>query len=133
MIGRKRPPSAGKTVVLVCRACGHRWRHGESAGVCPHPARSGSHEAYTAADPPRPGAHRPDCPGGELCTLRARVDGERLCALRGWGVGTVLVGDDGYGPTAIEIRYLSPSIMVARRESGEDSLWTLRARCWGES
>ncbi len=32
---------------------------------------------------------------------RGSTDAE-TCRLNGWGVGTVLVGDEGYGPTTID-------------------------------
>lgn len=62
-----------------------------------------------------------------------------LCRSRGWGPGTRLVGDEGYGPTVIEITALGERIMLAKHMSHngvpdpwEESLWTLTCRDWRE-
>ncbi len=55
----------------------------------------------------------------------------------GWGVGTHLVGDEGYGPSVIVITALGEDLMLARCVSrrGEqveerEATWTLGARDW---
>lgn len=61
-----------------------------------------------------------------------------ICQKNGWDVGTRLVGDEGWGPDVIEIRYLSPSIVVCRlvlphnpnHPKGSDAPWTLQCRNW---
>ncbi len=61
----------------------------------------------------------------------------RICRKRGWEVGTRLVGDEGYGPTVIEITALGRENMlaVALSHKGEpqparEALWTLGSRDW---
>jgi hypothetical protein len=60
-----------------------------------------------------------------------------VCRANGWGPGTRLVGDEGYGPTVIEIRYVGERVIVAKAIShdGEpmdvrESVWTLSCRDW---
>lgn len=56
---------------------------------------------------------------------------------RGWGVGTRLVGDEGYGPTTIEITAIGEKAVLAKRITcsvsrfykGETS-WTFGCRDW---
>lgn len=67
-----------------------------------------------------------------------KSDYER-CRENGWGPGTRLVGDEGYGSTVIELRYVSPECIVAKHLSHKgkpdvqrESLWTLRCRDWQE-
>lgn len=62
------------------------------------------------------------------------------CQQNGWGVGTVLIGDEGYGPAVIEIVYLSrwTTLCVTHAEMGRESEgvvehgWTLSCRDWVE-
>lgn len=63
-----------------------------------------------------------------------------LCRERGWGVGTMLVGDEGYGPTVIRITALGESKMLACGVShnGEavdrgEGTWVLWCRDWREA
>ena len=60
-----------------------------------------------------------------------------ICRERGWCVGTVLVGDEGYGPTVIEIMAIGNQEILAKtlshshepsRES--EAMWTLSCRDW---
>lgn len=78
-----------------------------------------------------PAGHHPTCPGpGQGCTL----DGGSPAAIarrRGWGVGTELEGDEGWGVTQIRITALGEQAILARREPGPELLWALNARCWG--
>ncbi|QDF19804.1 hypothetical protein QEH38_gp72 [Mycobacterium phage LilSpotty] len=57
----------------------------------------------------------------------------------GWGVGTRLAGDEGYGETVIEITALGESKVLAKTISHKgqpqpyrESLWTFRFREWRE-
>lgn len=57
----------------------------------------------------------------------------------GWGVGTLLVGDEGYGPTVIEITAVGHHSILARavEQKGKpirtsESMWVLDAREWTE-
>lgn len=63
---------------------------------------------------------------------RGSTDAE-TCRLNGWSVGTVLVGDEGYGPTTIRITAIGEeSILAARAGSRRESTWTLACREWEE-
>ncbi len=62
-----------------------------------------------------------------------------LCRSRGWGPGTRLVGNEGYGPTVIEITYVGEKLILAREVSHngkpdvcDEALWTLSCRDWRE-
>lgn len=59
--------------------------------------------------------------------------------LNGWGVGTRLVGDEGYGPTVIEITAMGERTLLARAVSRQgrpvdevEGTWVLDAREWTE-
>lgn len=65
-----------------------------------------------------------------------RNDAE-MCRERGWGPGTRLVGDEGYGPTVIEITALGESMLLAKAISRKgkpvkdrENSWTLSCRDW---
>ncbi len=69
-------------------------------------------------------------------------DAER-CRRNGWGPGTRLVGDEGYGPTVIEITAVGEHAILAKKieQAGEPRLhpadqrenaWTLTCRDWRE-
>lgn len=68
---------------------------------------------------------------------RGRTERE-TCDLNGWGIGTRLVGDEGYGPTVIRLTYFTEKGgLIAVAESRNDqpsneseSFWTLRNREW---
>lgn len=58
---------------------------------------------------------------------------------KGWGTGTWLVGDEGYGPTVIRITAVGEQNILARKVSHKGVLvnegegnWTLRFRDWTE-
>jgi hypothetical protein len=60
------------------------------------------------------------------------------CRANGWGPGTLLVGDEGYGPTIIELTAVGERAILAREISHngvpsiwkQESLWTLSCRDW---
>lgn len=59
------------------------------------------------------------------------------CRQNGWGPGTLLVGDEGYGPTVIRITAVGASGILAQcvSHNGEDrgcdeGNWTLDYRDW---
>jgi hypothetical protein len=61
------------------------------------------------------------------------------CRRNGWGPGTRLVGDEGYGPTVIRITAVGEEWILAVAEShgGEElhpieQVWTLESRDWRE-
>ena len=67
------------------------------------------------------------------------TDDVEKCRSNGWGVGTRLVGDEGYGPTVIEITAIGESHLLAKLlshngkpRSGDESTWTLECREWVE-
>lgn len=61
-----------------------------------------------------------------------------LCRRNGWGPGTRLVGDEGYGPTVIEITAVGDESILAKRISHNgqpstwpfENMWTLEYRPW---
>ena len=56
-----------------------------------------------------------------------------VCREHGWGVGTRLVGDEGYGPTEIVITAIGNQTLLARAiPNGTESPWTLSCRDWRE-
>lgn len=71
--------------------------------------------------------------------IRGRTDAE-LVRLKGWGVGTWLVGDEGYGPTVIKITAVGEDSILARQVTHNgapvnerEGSWTLRFRDWTET
>ena len=59
------------------------------------------------------------------------------CRRNGWGPGTRLVGDEGYGPTVIEITAVGERMILAKTIShdgkpqpGRENSWTLDCRDW---
>lgn len=62
------------------------------------------------------------------------------CRRNGWKVGTRLVGDEGYGPTVIEITAIGESTLLAKtishngvdERNPRESTWTLEFREWRE-
>ncbi len=61
-----------------------------------------------------------------------------ICRKKGWGVGTRLAGDEGYGPTVIQITAVGERLILARvisydgvpRNYQNESTWTLDCRDW---
>jgi hypothetical protein len=60
-----------------------------------------------------------------------------VCRSRGWGPGTRLIGDEGYGPTVIEITAVGDKRMLAKRlghaggaVAPEEGQWVLHCRDW---
>lgn len=55
------------------------------------------------------------------------------CRLNGWSVGTRIVGDEGFGPTVIEITAIGEQLILAKRVDGRgvgEETWTLQCREW---
>lgn len=66
-------------------------------------------------------------------------DSADLCRQKGWGPGTRLVGDEGHGPTVIEITAVGLHRVLAKVIShngearhGLENTWTLGYREWQE-
>lgn len=64
-------------------------------------------------------------------------DSAGLCRKNGWGPGTRLVGDEGHGPTVIEITAVGERAILAKGLSHHgrpmdslENIWTLRLRDW---
>lgn len=55
-----------------------------------------------------------------------------ICRRNGWAPGTVLEGDEGYGPTRIRITAVGERSILAVAENGRESNWTLAYRDWKE-
>lgn len=63
-----------------------------------------------------------------------------ICRERGWTVGTQIVGDEGHGPTVIEITAIGEKRILAKTLSHngrrtpyrEEAMWTLDCRDWKE-
>jgi hypothetical protein len=61
-----------------------------------------------------------------------------VCRNNGWKVGTRLVGDEGYGPTVIELTAIGERNIMAKtishngkpEESPLEGNWTLSCRDW---
>jgi len=66
-------------------------------------------------------------------TLNNPLPSSEICRRNGWGPGTKLVGDEGYGPCVIEITAIGVEAILARCLSPHDSgegVWTLECRDW---
>lgn len=70
-------------------------------------------------------------------TLRSSKSAAQLCRERGWTVGTRLVGDEGYGPSVIEITAVGETLVLAKGifrngapVTDREASWTLTARDW---
>jgi hypothetical protein len=77
--------------------------------------------------------------GADFSTKSCGLPEPEICRRKGWGVGTRLVGDEGYGPTVIEITAIGESHLLAKTitHNGEiptwaehEGNWTLSAREW---
>ncbi len=56
-----------------------------------------------------------------------------LCRIRGWTVGTVLIGDEGFGPSTIVITAIGERAVLAKHLNEtklHESLWDLQFRDW---
>jgi hypothetical protein len=69
--------------------------------------------------------------------MSEHISDAELCRIFGWGPGTRLQGDEGYGMTVIEITAVGEEMILAKMIShngvGEvrsESSWTLKCRDW---
>lgn len=60
-----------------------------------------------------------------------------LCRIHGWTAGTRLEGDEGYGPTVIEITAVGEECVLAKAVqhnrtpvTGRESVWNMQLREW---
>lgn len=75
---------------------------------------------------------------------QARLSDADRCRANGWTAGTCLVGDEGYGPTVIQLTAIGERKILAKTISHNDNphsllddawnegQWTLRHRDWRE-
>lgn len=88
--------------------------------------------------PPRPLTKTPREPN--VFTLNARFTDAELCRRNDWYPGTRLVGDEGYGPTVIELTAIGRDGILAvtvshdgkPAEDDYEGSWTLHHRQWCE-
>ena len=52
------------------------------------------------------------------------------CRRMGWGIGTRIVGDEGYGPTIITITAVGQEGILAKADGRDEKTWTLKYRDW---
>lgn len=67
----------------------------------------------------------------KVSTLNSRLSSAELCRLNGWGPGTRLVGDEGYGPTVIEITAIGKCSILAKMISHNGESQEIVENCWG--
>ena len=66
-------------------------------------------------------------------TLHSRHSSADLCRLNGWSPGTVLEGDEGYGPERIVLTAVGEQHILARAVAGGmEGHFTLECRDWRE-
>lgn len=66
-----------------------------------------------------------------------RKSSAEMCRKNGWVVGSRLIGDEGNGPTVIEITAIGEIEILAKKishnghlEMGKETNWTLEFRDW---
>ncbi len=80
---------------------------------------------------------------GEATSISLKVSSKRYsdaeqCRRNGWTAGTRLVGDEGYGPTVIELTAIGEDSILAKKISHNgipeeypyEGSWTLSCRKW---
>ncbi len=81
----------------------------------------------------------PEQPDGFIVgvTSHRQQSDAHICRANCWSVGTILEGDEGYGPTRIIITAIGERHILARKLShngvetaSSESLWTVQAREW---
>lgn len=72
-------------------------------------------------------------------TLNHRLTEAAVCQANGWGPGTYLAGDEGYGVTIIKITAVGEDGLLARMvahdgkpRAGRENSWVLWCREWRE-
>ena len=71
--------------------------------------------------------------------MTEHITDAEMCRIFGWGPGTRLQGDEGYGMTVIEITAVGEEKILAKTLSHDgvpstrgESSWTLKCREWVE-
>jgi hypothetical protein len=79
-------------------------------------------------------ANKEACP-----TKNSKYSSAEMCRKNGWGCGTLLIGDEGYGPTVIKITGIGEDEILAKTISRNGKAieepelnWTLDCRDWRE-
>ena len=73
-----------------------------------------------------------------MTTLNSRTHSADICRANKWGTGTILEGDEGYGPERIRITAVGECGILAVRVDDRpghfrsESSWTLTCRDWKE-
>lgn len=69
-------------------------------------------------------------------TLNSRMSSAELCRANGWGIGTILEGDEGWGPERIRITAIGERAILAVRVDDKpghlrmEGSWALVFRDW---
>lgn len=66
-------------------------------------------------------------------TKDSSLSDAEICRLNGWFAGTVIEGDEGYGPERIEITAVGRDSILAISKSARyahEGTWTLTCRNW---
>jgi len=81
-----------------------------------------------------------DYPRPTVPTLDSKLSDAEICRRNGWGVGTLLAGDEGYGVTVIRITAIGDNNVLAREVchagkpasdvAGRELNWSLSIRDW---
>jgi hypothetical protein len=70
-------------------------------------------------------------------TLNCGLSPAEICRRKGWGPGTLIVGDEGFGPCTIEITAVGESSILAKctepHGPGIEQMWHLDGRNWKEA
>jgi hypothetical protein len=76
--------------------------------------------------------HWPDCDRA-TCTLNHGLTEAQMVSRRGWKVGDVVEGDEGYGVERLRITGVGERMLIGRRDDHKSDCegpWTLSCRCW---
>lgn len=81
-----------------------------------------------------------DYPRPTMTTLNSKLSDAEICRRNGWGVGTLLAGDEGHGVTVIRITAVGDDCVLAREVchagkpasdiAGRELNWSLTCRDW---
>lgn len=64
------------------------------------------------------------------CTLHSGEEPADAARRKGWKVGDVVEGDEGYGPERLTITAIGEDNLLVRSNSEREHLLTLNYRCW---
>jgi len=78
--------------------------------------------------------HHPTCPGSNGCTLTNddNTASAEVARFRGWGPGTEIEGDNGYGPEHVLITAVGQRrVLAIKARTGIEDFFWFGGRCWG--